>query len=93
MLRTWEPEYAKTCARCGHVKPIQVGPSTLNGYYIKAYYSYECNNIKSPLYNQCIVGSWGCIYSTHLSPELIMPNGQRLADFLTSTTPSTTSPP
>lgn len=71
-----------TCACCKFIKTESWPDSLPKVEYMIPPENYVCSNPKSPMFGGCVIGSWGCIYSSVLSPEIKMPNGERLGDFL-----------
>jgi len=79
------PEYLKTCALCKskEKKPWPKGMKMTDNVPVESFPSHNivCIEERSPMYGKCVIGCWGCIYSTALSPDLLMANGDSLADY------------
>jgi len=91
------PPWEKTCARCDHHSYHAKVPlfvfEKLDLMELELNRVAYCSLEDSPMYRKCIVGHWGCLYSTaldmdrllydkHLSPELLLPDGSKLSAYL-----------
>jgi len=80
-------DYANTCSGCDFVKTRpwedELTQQTIRkGIPVYPPMDFYCSNPKSPYYDMCVIGSWGCIYSTHIPPNLLMPDGTKLSKWL-----------
>ena len=74
-------EYFDTCSCCKHVKMEEWGEFAEPGVIMFPEHNYICSNPESPYYEACVIGSWGCIFSSKLSPMIKMADGRTLEDY------------